>query len=76
MRTDVEAHNPHGKGLASPDVALVGPPPNCSDLHLARAVGRAEAILSVCDRIPDAQNALAAELKALVEVVQQHLDPH
>jgi hypothetical protein len=76
LRADVEAHNAHGKDNVSPDVALLRPPPICSDLHLARALGRAETILSVCDRIPDAQNALAAELKALVEVVQQHLDRH
>jgi hypothetical protein len=76
LRTDVEAHNPNGKGVTSPEVALRGSPPNCSDLQLARAVGRAEAILSVCGRIPDAQNALAAELRALVEVIQQHFDPH
>lgn len=76
LRTDVEAHNPNGKGVTSPDVALRGSLPNCSDLQLARAAGRAEAILSVCDRIPDAQNALAAELRALVEVIQQHFDPH
>jgi hypothetical protein len=27
------------------------------------------------DRIPDARDALAAELEALVGAVQQHLDP-
>jgi hypothetical protein len=75
LRTDVEAHNPHGKGPASADVALVNPPAKAS-VYLARAVGRAEAILSVCDQIPDAQNALAAELRSLVAAVQQHLDPH
>lgn len=45
------------------------------DVQLARTVGRAEATLSLPGQIPDARNALAAELKALVEAAQEHLHP-
>jgi len=75
LRTDVDALNPNGRGLAGTDGAPVVPSPNCSDFQLARAVGRAEAILSLSGQIPDARNALAAELEALVKAVQEHLDP-
>jgi len=45
-------------------------------VQLARAVGRAEAILAICDRIPDGRDALAAELESLIGAVNQHLGPH
>jgi hypothetical protein len=76
LRTDVSAHEATGGSDRRADAESTDLLSSCSDMQLARAAGRAEAILSVCDRIPDAREALAAELKALVEVVQQHLDPH
>jgi hypothetical protein len=45
-------------------------------VQLARAVGRAEAILSISDRIPDTRDALFAELESLVEAVHHHLGSH
>lgn len=75
LRTDVEALNPNGRSPTAPfDDSPLGPSSICSDLQLARAVGRAEATLSLSDQMPDARNALAAELEALVEAVQKHLD--
>lgn len=75
LRTDVEALDSNSTGLGSRDAVHEDSPAKCSDMQLARAVGRAEAILSLCDQIPDAKNALAAELSALVQMVQDHLDP-
>lgn len=75
LRTDVEAVSLNSTGLGSLDPVHVDSPPKCLDLQLARAAGRAEAILSLYDQIPDAKDALAAELSALVQIVQNHLDP-
>ncbi|MCV7383146.1 hypothetical protein H7K14_04805 [Mycolicibacter longobardus] len=73
LRTDVAALNTNSSGLETYGAVHEGSPPKCADLQLARAIGRAEAILSLHDQIPDAKDALAAELSALVQVVQEHL---
>lgn len=72
LRTDVAAHGSKDPDHRPTNAVLTS---DCSDVQLAMAAGRAEAILSVSDHIPDARAALAAELKALVEAVQQHLVP-
>lgn len=72
LRTDVAAHGSKDPDHRPTNAVLTS---DCSDVQLAMAAGRAEAILSVSEHIPDARAALAAELKALVEAVQQHLVP-
>lgn len=74
LRTDVLAHDPMGSTSTPTTATPTSAPPGCVDMQLARAVGRAEGILAICDRIPDTGNALFAELESLVAAVHRHLD--
>jgi hypothetical protein len=76
LRTDVLAYDSSGTTAASHTSTSESADPGCADVQLARAVGRAEAILSISDRIPDTRDALFAELESLVEAVHHHLGSH
>lgn len=76
LRTDVLAHEPSGSAVHIRAETSGTEELGCPDVQLARAVGRAEAILAICDRIPDGRDALAAELESLIGAVNQHLGPH
>jgi hypothetical protein len=76
LRTDVLAHDPAGSTSIPTTATSTSATSGCVDMQLARAVGRAEGILAICDRIPDTGNALFAELESLVAAVHQHLYHH